>query len=150
MSINHAALAAEIQNDPLSLGYADRVSAGDDAGLASLLNLVRDSITVKDDLMSRSDFQLAVLPAVLGIDALSGALKAKWERIFQIINASETVRIGHPSVAALLTAAVTDGLLTQETANAVGNRKGSRAEALFGVGTSLTHLDISIALRNAH
>ena len=51
MALSYAALKSELQNDPTSLGYAAMLAAGDHAGLAAALNLVRQTITIKRDVV---------------------------------------------------------------------------------------------------
>jgi hypothetical protein len=146
--IDLAALRAEIQGDPRGLDYGPHAVAQDDGAVADLLNSTTGpgAATIALSFVSRDDFLKAILPAFLVIPNLPANIQAKWDRILNMINAGAGVTINAP-VQALLAQAVTDGVLTQEEADAVWHRTGSRAEVLFGPGTVVTPDQVSVALR---
>jgi hypothetical protein len=144
MVINYATLHNEIINDPLSLGYAPYASGGNDWGIANLLNNKVGAGTGVVGLpsMAKTDFFLAIIPAINSLPLLSGSVQTKWDRILSIIGASDTIT-NNPIVQSLLTQSASDGLWSGAQASGVFNRVGSRAEVLFGANTQLTALDIA-------
>jgi hypothetical protein len=148
MPIDLAALRAEIQGDPRGLDYGPHAVAQDDGAVADLINSTTGpgAATIALSFVSRDDFLKAILPAFLVIPTLPADVQAKWDRILNMINAGAGVTINAP-VQALLAQAVTDGVLTQEQADAVWHRTGSRAEVLGGPGTVVTPDQVSVALR---
>lgn len=152
MSVDAQQLASELAQDPAQLGYAALVASGHDAGLAALLNARSGpgAAVVVEPVLSKGDFVLAILPGVMRIDGLAdAATKSKWQRLWEAIQASESFRVADPRVALLLDMAVADGVLTAPERAAVGQRAGSRAEALWGAGARVGPDDISRALRGA-
>jgi hypothetical protein len=137
--IDYTALKKEITNDPLELGYAPFVSAGNDQAIAGLLNKATgpDAGQVYASAMSRDDFMLAFIPALITLPNLSATIQSKWDRILGVIRAADTINISNSSIQALLGEAVSDGVLTSEQTSIIGQRTGSRAEVLFGAGTTL-------------
>jgi hypothetical protein len=154
MPIDLAALKAEIQGDPKGLDYGPHAVAQDDGAVADLLNSTTGpgAATIALSFVSRDDFLKAILPAFLVLPTLATpdgwpeTIQAKWDRILNMINAGAGVTINAP-VQVLLAQAVTDGVLTQEQADAVWHRTGSRAEVLGGPGTVVTPDQVSVALR---
>lgn len=143
MTINPSLLKTEIQQDPKALGFASLVAAGNDQGIADLLNglsgpgtgsAFRDNIQPKEILaaLQPADFaaltalQLAQLQAITGqgvVDATSANGRAIYLNIFA-------------------------GMTNSITAlTALTSRVSSRAEALFGAGTVISAGDVSFALR---
>jgi hypothetical protein len=122
--------------------------AQDDGAVADLLNSTTGpgAATIALSFVSRDDFLKAILPAFLVLPTLPADVQSKWDRILNMINAGAGVTINAP-VQALLAQAVTDGVLTQEEADAVWHRTGSRAEVLGGPGTVVTPDQVSVALR---
>jgi hypothetical protein len=147
--VDYAALKQEVTADPLGLGYAARVAAGDDAGVAALLNAAAGpgAAAVAVQSMARGDFLLAIGGAYLALPNLSAAVQAKWDRILAVIRAADAVTVASPLVQNLLALAVADGVLAQADVDAVKTRTGSRAEVLFGAGTAVSGSDVSYALR---
>jgi hypothetical protein len=148
MPIDLAALKAEIQGDPKGLDYGPHAVAQDDGAVADLINSTTGpgAATIALSFVSRDDFLKAILPAFLVLPTLPADVQSKWDRILNMINAGAGVTINAP-VQALLAQAVTDGVLTQEEADAVWHRTGSRAEVLGGPGTVVTPDQVSVALR---
>lgn len=148
MPMDHAALKAEIEADPKGLGYAAKVRAGDDAGLAGLLNARTGpgAGPVALASVSRDEFLRALRPAYLKLPTKDDPTQAKWDRILAPINSGGPVTVDATTVD-LLAAAVSDGILTAPEAEAAWHRVGSRAEVLFGAGTVASNTDISFALR---
>jgi hypothetical protein len=147
--MDYQALKRELETDPKGVGYATPLALGNDTALADLLNAVTGtgSSTIKDASLARSDFLLAIAPAYLTLPNLSQVVQSKWDRILAVISAADRIDIANPSVQALLAQAVSDGVLSQEHVDALGQRAGSRAEVLFGAGTVVGIQDVGFALR---
>lgn len=160
-----AALKTELQTDPQALGY--NAVARNDTAMSDEINFVRDGITPCPDnavvgaaiVLPRTDVSpLELLQAIDIRDffgsgtsiTLQGQLQAEY------INATlQLPRI--PLLAAdgvtksmirqnLDRAVVNAGQGSQARMDAVANRFGSRAEKLFGAGTSVTITDVGLAL----
>ena len=143
MAITPSILKTEIQQDPKAMGLAPLVAAGNDQGVADLLNSAtgsgtgttfRNNIQAKEiiNAIVASDFanltalQLAQLQAITAQGILD-ATSANARTIFLNIFAGMT-----NTVTAL---------------TALASRLASRAEVLFGAGTTLAAADVSFALR---
>ena len=152
MPVVHSTLATELAEDPLALGYAPLIASGNDMGLVALLDSPTGpgAALVQEATLSKADFQLATMPAILALAGASLELRSKWDRILSVLQSVDTVRLAHPGVVALLGLAQSDGLLSPAQVAAIGVRMGSRTEVLFGAGSRVTATDISIALRGAH
>lgn len=142
-------LAAELTNDPLSIGYRALITAGNDNGIASLLNLLTGpgSATITLSSLSGDLFRTGLLPAVLSLGSASAALQTKYQYILTVANAAQVVDMTNPYVLGAIQGLVTDALMTQAQATAINHRTGSRAEVLFGGGAIVTSNDVSKALR---
>jgi hypothetical protein len=147
--IDYTALKNEITTDPLGLGYALFVSAGNDQAVVDLLNTTTGPSAAQVSLpyLSRTTFLGAILPATLVLPTLSADLQSKWGRILAVVRASDGVDLTDSGVQGLIALAAGDGVLTSDQAAAIGKRTGSRAEVLFGAGTTIKNNDVSYALR---
>lgn len=142
MPIDHAALKSEIQNDPVVIGYAPLVAAGNDAGIADLLNQVRVGTSITRSYVPIEDVLAAIVASEF--DALLATDKAKVDQFVRgprIKTSSANMRT---TMAGLFGAATT----TRANLIALATRNGSRAEQLWGEGTSVTHSDVARALRS--
>ena len=148
-------LTSELTTDPMKLGYANYLTS--DIAQAGLLNARTGagSGTVTHIALSRGDWDALLIPmddlVVSGLNtsgtALAAGVQAKW------LARIAAFRAGDPMVSVsimtpLLNSAVTDGILTTASITAITTRLGSRAEILWGVGTSVTPKDIAIARGN--
>lgn len=142
-----AQVKAECQNDPSGLGLAAQFAVGSDGVCADILNVVRVGITVK-----RVDVRPAeVLEAINTLDfaASPSAIACSW---FESLTQMPVVRLSNDdgsdtTVLGNLKRLVTSDVNGSRTRlAALTTRPGSRAEQLWGPGTSLTALDIT----NAH
>lgn len=153
MTINYTALKAELLSDPNAYGYAPLIAAGNDVGLAALLNEVRAGITIRrrdiapQELLEAIDVRDFTMPAAI----VTPTLAASWlESALQI--QSGALRLLTDAGVATRVKGNLDRLLgntqgTQDRLNALAVRTGSRAEQLFGTDTRVTHQDIATALR---
>lgn len=153
MAINYVALATELTTDPQTYGYAALISAGSDAGLADLLNKVRDgtdgeaAITVRRADIAPNE----ILEAIDNRDFITSPniAHASW---FESVTQLRTIRLVNADgtntrVLGNLRRLVNDTQGSQTRLDAIAVRNGSRAEQLFGVSTSITADDIARALR---
>lgn len=147
-------LKTEITTDPMGLGYAPLVSAGDDAGVAALLNdRTRGFTRVVSPTMVNARGLLARLGASVGASVLDklDAAKASSPAIrwaFAFIVSAEGIDVGHAETRAMLDQLASAGVLTAAEADAIKTLavvQASRAEVLFGQPVS--DRDVSIALR---
>lgn len=153
-----AALKAELLTDPTALGYAPSRTAGDDVTLASVINAARAAITIRRaditptelvNVIDVADYTaLPASPTVAQLSTerrllawLSGAMAASGA--IRLLNDDGT---NAPAVANLQ-AMFPAGSGTRTRILALAVRQGSRAEQLFGVGTTIAPLIIAQALR---
>jgi hypothetical protein len=160
-----AALAAELANDPLSLGYAARVAVGDDAGIAALLNTPRgdatpgiiDIATVQAALHTMT--HASTMPVWIVIEDYAAneqgdvGLRACCRMVLAVVGGKyQTIDFSLAAVQQILGGLVAGTLLTQEQADTLvglSARQWSRAEVLFGKGASVTNIDVARALRGS-
>jgi hypothetical protein len=150
MPINYAALKTELQTDPLNLGYATPLAAGNCTTPASLLNALTGpgAATITLTSMTNQQFVTAFLPYLGNVFTLSAPKQAFYSMIWDAVLAMSTISFANASVTGLMEQAVTDNLMTSPQATALTQRIGSRAEVLFGQDTIIAHLDIATALRS--
>jgi len=144
--MNYSALKAEIQTDPTNLGYSEYTAVGSDAGVAYLLNQPTETL-ISIPSLSKGEFLLGIAPAGQSLLSASDAIQKKWNWYLGLAQASETINLSHPTIQALLSEIVSDGLLTQEQVDAFTKRQATRAEVLFGYATVITASDVSVAVR---
>lgn len=127
-------LLAELQGDPLRVGYADDIQAAAWPALAAKLNNLDSPAAgaVRPPTMSRARFQVAILPALIRISALTDNQQRKWDRILSVIQSVEDVHLADHGVQALFSLGVADGVLTAEEAAGIGAQPVSRLHALLG------------------
>jgi len=138
MPINYIQLKAEIQTDPLSLGYATPLAAGNHSALADLLNQLRGTIAIQRDTAPAWEVFECIVPAEWA------ALTAQEKQRIQTILAMGTVSIKGPNTRSAFLAAFAAGTATRTALAAMQNRQGSRAEQLFG--QAVTVADVAQAL----
>lgn len=170
MSINFTALKNELNNDPVSLGYAPFIALGDDVSLAAILNFVRNgvtpcpvnnvvgaAVTVRRKDISSAEIILAIdvtdytaLPTNPNNTQLSNERRfLSWLECLtnvpqvRLINDDGT----DTPVITNLQAMFPGGTGTRTRLVALAIRSGSRAELLFGVGTNITPDNVGQALR---
>ena len=138
MAINYAALKAEVQTDPLALGYATPLAAGNHAALADLLNQVRSGISIDLETVQAWAVFNAIVPAEWA------ALSAQEKQRIQIILSMGTVSVKGANTRSAFLAAFAAGTTTRTNLAALQTRVGSRAEQLFS--QSVTPADIAQAM----
>ena len=149
MTINYVQLKAELLTDPNAYGYAPLIAVGSDQGLADMLNLPRAAIV-----MPRPDVNpLEVLEAINVVDFVAAnaqtILMGSW---LESLTQFQQIRIlkengSDTRVLTNLMRFLVNGSQSEVRLRALASRSGSRAEQLFGVGTSISNTDIAQALR---
>ena len=147
MAIDYAVLKTELETDPNGYGYAAGIASGQDWLLRDLMNQVRVSVTVP-----RADVTpLEVLEAIKVTDFISNAnvLYGSWlESLTQFPSLRILKENGTDTrVMTNLMSILANGSQSETRLRALASRNGSRAEQLFGVGTSVSDIDIARALR---
>ena len=141
MPFTTAQLTAEIQNDPAGLGYAAFFDAADeDQQIAGLLNQVRGTISVFLPNVSPS----AVAAALVKADW--DALAAGDKQLFASLLAVQSFDLTSASLRLLFGALFPAGSTTRANLLAIASRNGSRAEQLWGTGTSVSLTAVAVAL----
>ena len=153
MPINYPALKSELQTDPAALGYAPLLAAGAQNQLAAVLNFLRDGTTacpVNNVVgaaisVNRGTIETQELvEAVVQSEMPTNAAQRDW---LLMVCAGNRVRVDTGSTArAGLLAIFAAGTTTRANLTTVASRTGSRAEQLFGAGTSVTDSDVARAL----
>lgn len=149
MSVDLVALASEINNDPKAMGFAALKTAGNDQGIANLLNALTGpgAASINVTSMAKDAFVEAVAASFFGLWNLSATLQAKYDRALQILNGfSLTVNPNGTNLGNLLAAMVADSVMAPATKTAIQTRTGSRAEVLFGQGVIISSRDVAAAL----
>jgi len=140
-----AALLSELQTDSQALGYAALVAANNDAALAVLLNDKTKGGTISRTIVTATELQ----SCVVGSEYLSltADQKSLWQSIL-LAAADGGVRMSNTNIRAQALAVWAGGTTTRTNLGNAQDRAGSRAEALWGDGASVSVGDISNALRN--
>lgn len=142
MAIDYAVLANEINTDPNTLGYAPFVSAGDDMGVAALLNQIRAGISITKSYVPIEDVLAAIVKTEF--DSLTSANKTVVDQFVR----GTRVKTGDANMRTTMAALFASGTTTRANLVALATRTGSRAEVLFGENTAITHADVARALRS--
>lgn len=138
MPINLATLKTELQTDPAGLGLAPLVAAANDAGVAAVLNLVR---TGAPYLIFRG--VISAYEIVNNTDPTEwAALTAQEKQRYQTIVGAGQVDVSNANIRNAFASMFAAGTATRTALSAMGQRQGSRAEVLFGVGTAVTSTDV--------
>lgn len=132
------ALNTELTTDPEGLGYS-----GSDARDADLMN---DRGRSSETLMRRAIPMGEVYAQVEWIDEWLVLDEVRREG-FRQITCSEFLDATSPRIQAALEAIFGSGSDTWANLAAIATRSASRAEVLFGEGTSVHHLDVAAARR---
>jgi hypothetical protein len=158
MAVDTQALASEIQNDPLSLGYAAFVASGSDGGIVALLNTPNVAWTKRIDTVPVSTVAgWAAAGPIARIQAAANNAASPVQSVCQMailyLQGSSTAfdfsdggkdiqMIGAMLAAGVITQAEHDSLLALRNVS-----PASRAEVLWGAGVSVDQSDVSFALR---
>jgi hypothetical protein len=139
----YTALRNEIETDPMNYGYAAFRTSGADNSLADALNLVRATVTINKYSMNFNDFTHAMISQLQTLSTAQGTQ-------MQILGAAGTIYIGETATRTYLEN-VYSTTAAKNQLQALYTRTGSRAEFLWGDGTSIDLTDIVTAkfLNNA-
>lgn len=149
------ALRSEIEDDPAALGYAPHVAAGRDADIADLLSEGRGDVQTFVP-MAELENWLLVTGKLLQVEAAAaaeGPLQAPGLLVLRMLASPRLtgIMLSNPQVQAVMGAFQAAGIMTPEDLDTLAglgtSRQPSRAEALFGEGTVITHGDVARALR---
>lgn len=138
-NVDFPALANEINNDPMTLGYAGK----SDYEIATILNTAGasgetlfKSYTLVEDIIAcivRSEY-----------DALAAAGKTY---LNEVVLKSAKVKTGNETLRNQIGGLFAAGTATRTNLIAVASRAASRAEILFGEGAYISDQDVATALR---
>ena len=147
-----AQLRTELLDDPLpvDLGYAPLVAAGNDAGLADIINFKRNgstpcpvnNIAGAAIQVWRNDIDTEDIPELASRAEFTGLNQGQRDWVMWVTG-GRRLDLNRSSVRNGLFALL-PSLTTPLTA--AGQVTGSRAEQLWGYGTMITHSDVSAAL----
>ena len=137
-----AEMLAEIMNDPAGLGYATMTGQE----IVDAMNVPRTGVSILVIVPKATFLQVTGL-APFRAAALSEPNRTGWlESLANIRSLEIGIVPSDAGVSALLTSAVSDGVLTADekaTLDALGTRTGSRAEQLWGAGTVVSLNDVA-------
>jgi hypothetical protein len=147
MAFTKAQLRAELLTDSVSLGYAPFVASNNDMALADLINDKTKGGNIDKTKITAAELQSCVV-ATEGI-SLSVAQSTLWQHIL-IAAADGGVLLSDSQIRnqILLVFTANGAGTTKSKINALQQRPGSRAEALWGEGTTVSAGDVSHALRD--
>lgn len=135
------ALKIELQTDPAGLGYGPHLLTGSYSPVVGLLTAARAGVTVFRGVIPAYEVINATEPAEW--TALSAAEKQR----YQTLTGAGEVDVSNANVRAAFSAMFGVGTATRAALIALATRPGSRAEQLWGVGTSVSAEDVARALR---
>lgn len=139
-----AALKAELTNDPSALGYAASLTDGDHGTPTTLLNQVRAGAPYQVD---RETVPTYILFASVDATEFAALTQLQLLQLSAILSAQQ-VDLSKASIRTMLGAIFPVSGPTRTALIALAKRQGSRAEVLFGMGTTLSHQHISQAWRS--
>ncbi len=145
-------LNSELHNDPIHMGYAALLAAGNTAATASCLNARTGpgAGVLTMQAIPHDQFIAAVLPELASfynaLASLSAAKQTLYSGALQMMLTSKAVLPSLASTQSFLAAMVGDGLLSAAVVSSITTRPCSRAETLWGENSSVSQLDVVHAL----
>jgi hypothetical protein len=133
-------LKTELNTDPTGRGYAAHVATGSTSLLAALLNEVQVGLLINRSRLTGNE----ILSAIDTTEFVGIASEEKRANVRMLVGMSEIDPFG--PAAAIISSAFGGGSATVTALAAVRTRNGSRAEQLWGEGTSVSHFDVAHAL----
>lgn len=138
-NVDYTALAAEINTDPMALGYAGK----SDYEIATILNTPGASgETLFKTYTPVEDVIACIVRAEY--DALAAAGKTY---LNEVVLKSAKVKTGNETLRNQIGSLFAAGTATRTALIAVASRPASRAEILFGENSYISDQDVAIALR---
>ncbi|MEO0166747.1 MAG: hypothetical protein ABIL39_11495 [candidate division WOR-3 bacterium] len=141
MAIDYITLKNEFVNDPRGYGYTIYWENGQDWKLAELINEVRNNIKIDRELVNAYEVFECIVPEEWA------ALTTQEKERIRLILAMGQVNLKGANTRAAFQAAFGTGTTTRANLINLLKRNGSRAEELFGAGTSITWEDVAKARR---
>src|SRR5262245_29627954 len=147
-SAQYDQLKTELQTDPLTLGYnidpTYYVQNNNDAALAPMLNAMGTGTAFQvDNVITNAQLWGAIVS-----DELT-ALVTQQRTLLQIALQVPSYDLGVTETKKKLGDIFPAGSVTRSNLQALQKRQGSRAEVLFGRGTTIRIADVACALRGA-
>ncbi len=122
MAIDLVALASELTNDPLALGYVNR----DPVGNHEKLNQIRTTIQIDRDIIPSYEVLDATIPAEYT------AISASEKEIYTLFVSAGEINVRSANTRSALAAMFLGGTTTRTNLRALQSNNGSRAQQLFG------------------
>jgi hypothetical protein len=150
MAINLQILKEELVNDPLSLGYSQKLLIRDDMGLCELINRISEGeeFKVSRGRISKDTFLENTTTIVFGLiqKDYDGDTNAKfWLDVFdRLVANADTINCDDLFLQSLLDQMIGSNLITESQKENVLYRQGSRAEKLFGCYVTLDSVSNSL------
>lgn len=139
MAINLTALAAELNADPKTLGYTGK----SDAQIADLLNTPgASSETIFKAYTDTADIVACIVRAEW--TALAAADK---QFLTEVVLAAPKLKTGDSNLRSAVAGIFAAGTTSRANLTAAASKQATRAEALFGENTTVSHQDVARALR---
>jgi len=135
--MDYVALKTEITTDPTARGYAAPYAAGSDIEVANLLNEIQAGIEVDVPFLDAWELQGAIVATEFA--ALDADRRALWSNIL----VAGRIEVQNTNVRNQILLIWVAGTTTRSNIAALQTRNGSRAEQLFGFGTTVTHSQVS-------
>lgn len=121
----------------------DAISKQDDSTIAAWWNEQVDSVSIPLTI-PKNQFLLAIMMTPFRIAILPDPKQTAWRDVIAMIRSVDNIDV--QAASSLVDQAIVDGVLTKEEAillNTMGNRKGTRAEGIFGIGTIVSEADLN-------
>jgi len=140
--INYIDLLNEVQTDPQGLNYAPFIPTGSDQSIADILNLRNRAAIYRSNITPKEILGCIIWSEYIALTQAQRDLLALMFATNTIIDASlSSVREAFSEVFSA------PGSVSLTNLATMAQRPGSRAEELFGVGTTISPTDVAIALR---
>lgn len=139
-----AALKAELTNDPQVLGLTAAMAVGDHGTAAKLLNQIRAGGAYQVD---RENVLTYMLFASIDATEFSTLTVLQLTQLQVILSAGQ-VDLGKANIRAMLSAIFPPAGPTRTALAVLAKRQGSRAEVIWGTGSSPSASDITQAWRS--
>jgi len=148
MAIDLAALKIELETDPLGIGYALFIADGTIREITRLINEINPAFLVPNDPVTSIDLIGAVdIDEYKALTGTGGSIKRDmWRDILQAVSAENAIDPNATGLKAQIMGIWDAGGPTRTALIALQTRLGSRAEVLFGTGTTLVNRNITDAL----
>lgn len=150
-----AELATELTTDPAALGYAAHLNISDNA-IADMLNSTTGTgaAVIMLARQSKAAIITGLIPALDQLAAgigyagaqIDAPMRQKWLQRFDALRSGNDSIDLTPQFMGMLGQLVSDGIISQPYIDAFTRRTGSRAEVLWGAGTTITPDDVQHAL----